>query len=146
MSLENLVRTGQLKTHAPDRAQIALLLTAAERNLVDARHAGTSTETRFDCGYKAIMQSALVAMLASGYRPDNKRPGHHAVTIQSLNLTLGVPGSRIAALDKLREKRNLSDYTGAPLDEVATEACVDQARLLLAELREWLARTHPELL
>jgi hypothetical protein len=146
MSLENLLRTGQLKTHSPDRAEIALLLAAAERNLVDARHAGTSTETRFDCGYKAIMQSALVALHANGYRPDNKRPGHHSITIQSLSLTLGVAGARFAALDKLREKRNLSDYTGAPLDEVATEACVAQATRLLAELREWLARIHAELL
>ncbi len=145
MSLENLVQTGQLKTHVPDRGQIALLFAAAERNLADARNGGTSTETRFDCGYKAIMQSALVALLACGYRPDNKRPGHHAVTIQSLPLTLGIAGTRIAALDKLREKRNLSDYTGAPLDEVATVACVDQATRLLAETRAWLARTHSEL-
>ncbi|MCL4688720.1 MAG: DNA-binding protein [Burkholderiales bacterium] len=146
MSLENLVLTGQLKKHVPDREQVALLLAAADRNLVDARHGGTSTETRFDCGYKALMQAALVALLASGFRPDNKRPGHHAVVIQSLALTLGVAGTRIATLDKLREKRNLSDYTGAPLDEVATEACVDQATRLLAELRQWLSRTHPELI
>jgi len=145
MSLENLVRTGQLKAHVADRAQVAMLLAAVERNLADARRGGTSTETRFDCGYKAILQSALVALAASGYRPDNKRPGHHAVTIQSLTLTLGISGTRIAALDKLREKRNLSDYTGAPLDEVATESCVDQATRLIAELREWIPRNHPEL-
>ena len=145
MSLENLVRTGQLKAHVPDRAQIALLLAAAERNLVDARNAGSSAETRFDCGYKAIMQSSLVALHAAGFRPDNKRPGHHAVTIQSLTLTIGVAGTRMAALDKLREKRNLSDYTGAPLDEVATEACVDQASRLLAELRGWLKKFHLDL-
>ena len=145
MSLENLVKTGQLKPHAADRIQIMLLIAAAERNLADATHAGTSTETRFDCAYKAIMQTALVALQASGYRPDNKRPGHHAVTLQALALTLGIQGARIATLDKLREKRNLSDYTGAPLDEVATEACVGQAARLLSELREWLARAHPEL-
>jgi hypothetical protein len=145
VSLENRVRTGQIKPHPADRGQVSLLLAAVGRNLVDARHAGTSAETRFDCGYKAIMQSALAALLACGYRPDNKRPGHHAVVIQSLTLTLGIPGAHVAALDKLREKRNLSDYTGAPLDEVATGACLEQATRLAEEVRDWLSRSHPDL-
>lgn len=146
MSLDNLVRTGQLKPHTPDRGEVALLLAAAERNLVDARHAANSTETRFDCAYRAIMQSALLALHANGYRPDNKRPGHHALAIQSPGLTLGVAGSRIIVLDKLREKRNLADYTGALLDEAATAACLSQAVQLLADLRAWLEREHPDLL
>jgi hypothetical protein len=145
MSLENLVRTGQLKPHIASREPIALLMAAAARNLKDAHQQLTSAETRFDCGYKVILQSATVALQASGYRPDNKRPGHHAVTIQSLALTLDVASARLAILDKLREKRNLSDYTGAPLDEVATEACVEQATRLVADVRAWLARHHPEL-
>lgn len=146
MSLENLVRTGQLKPHNADRAEVARLLAAAERNLVDAARASNSTETRFDCAYRAIMQSALVALHANGYRPDNKRPGHHAVAIQSLTLTVGIEGSRIAVLDKLREKRNLADYTGALLDEAATAACIAQATRLLSELRDWLGKRRPELL
>ena len=119
MSLENLVKTGQLKAHRATRAEVTLLLAAADRNLADAGRASNSAETRFDCAYRVIMQSALVALEASGYRPDNKRPGHNAVTIQSLSLTIGVEGARIAVLDKMREKRNLADYTGAPLDEAA---------------------------
>ena len=146
MSLENLVRTGQLKAHSAARAEVALLLAAADRNLVDARHAANSTETRFDCAYRAILQSGLVALHANGYRPDNKRPGHQAITIQSLTLTLGIEGGRIAVLDKLRDKRNLVDYTGALLDDAATDACIAQATRLLAELREWLGKRHPELL
>jgi hypothetical protein len=146
MSLENLVKTGQLKHHRADRAQVALLLAAAERNLVDARNSQNSSETRFDCAYRTVMQSALVALQASGYRPDNKRPGHNALTIQSLGLTLGVDGARVAVLDKLRDKRNLADYTGAVVDETATEACITQAARLLIELREWLSKTHLDLL
>lgn len=125
---------------------MALLLAAAERNLVDAANAANSTETRFDCAYRALLQSALVALHANGYRPDNKRPGHHAMTIQSLTSTLGVEGGRIAVLDKLREKRNLADYTGALLDEAATDACIAHATRLLAEVRDWLGKHRPELL
>jgi len=146
MSLENLLRIGQLKPHRAERSETARLLEAAGRNLVDASNEGNSIETRFDCAYKAIMQCSLVALQASGYRPDNKRPGHHATVIQSLSLTLRVEGARIAVLDKLREKRNLADYTGANLDEVATEACIAHAARLLAELRDWLERQHPALL
>jgi hypothetical protein len=145
MSLDNLVKTGQLKIHQPSAQEIRLLVDAAARNLADAANGTNSAETRFDCAYKAVMQSSLVAMLASGYRPDTKRPGHHAVAIQSLAKTLGVDGSRIAVLDKLRDKRNLSDYTGMPLDEASTESCIQHATRLLAEVREWLTETHPEL-
>ncbi|MGH8528220.1 MAG: DNA-binding protein [Nevskiales bacterium] len=145
MSLENLHRIGQLKPHAVTRAEIGKLLAAARRNLEDAVKPDNSTETRFDCAYKALMQCALVAMQANGYRPDTKRPGHHVTVLQSLPLTLGVEGSRVMVLDKLREKRNLSDYMGADLDEVSTEACIREARRLLQEVSAWLKAKHPEL-
>lgn len=145
MSLENLLKIGQLKAHAPERAEIAKLLLAAQRNLADAGKPDNSAETRFDCAYKTIMQCALVALQANGYRPDTKRPGHHMTVIQSLPLTIGMDGPRVAVLDKLREKRNLSDYMGADLDEVSTQACMAQAQRLLADVRTWLTAKHPEL-
>jgi hypothetical protein len=45
------------------------LLAAIDRNLADTAVEGLSDETRFDAAYKAVMQCALVAMLAAGYRP-----------------------------------------------------------------------------
>lgn len=60
MSLENLLKIGQLKPHAPDAAEIERLLIAARRNLRDAGVTSISPETRFDAAYKA-MQSALAA-------------------------------------------------------------------------------------
>ena len=59
MSLENLLRIGQPKSHPADAVEIERLLTAAQRNLRDADVAGISTETRFDAAYKCIMQCAL---------------------------------------------------------------------------------------
>ena len=66
MSLENLLKIGQLKEHPPDAREIQKLLLAAERNLADARVTSISLETRFDAAYKAIMQSALAALMAAG--------------------------------------------------------------------------------
>ena len=145
VSLENLLKIGQLKEHPPDAGEIQQLLTAADRNLRDARVPALSAESRFDIGYKAIMQAALAALMAHGYRPDTSRPGHHMTVVQSLSLTIGLPGPRIAVLDAMRRKRNASDYTGADIDDGSADACVVAAERLLAELRGWLRTNRPNL-
>jgi len=79
MSLQNLVGRS-LEAVAPDPAAIARLLAAAGRNLADATLAGMSAETRFDASYKAIMQCAMAALQANGYRTLTSQPGHHQTT------------------------------------------------------------------
>lgn len=105
MTLQNLAKIGQLNAHKPTAEEVARLLTAVRRNLADAEVKGISNETRFDCGYKAIMQCALVAMMANGYRPSTSAPGHHQTMLQSLPLTLGVSNDAWIVLDALRKKR-----------------------------------------
>ncbi len=61
--LAKLAQDRPLKPHSPSPQEIQRLLAAAERNLADARVEAISGETRFDAAYKAIMQSALVAMM-----------------------------------------------------------------------------------
>jgi hypothetical protein len=146
MTLENLLKIGQLKSHVTDAQEIGRLLHAAKRNLTDARLPGISPETRFDVAYKIIMQCALVALLANGFRPDTKRPGHHMTVLQSLPLTMQIPSDRIVVLDALRRKRNLSDYTGEDIDDVSAENCVQEARRLLQEVKLWLQKNYPALL
>lgn len=145
MTLDNLLKTGQLKPHTPDAADIARLLEAARRNLADAGADNISTENRFDAAYKCIMQSALAALMANGFRPDTKAPGHHQTVIHSLPKTIGLPGTRVAVLDALRNKRNLSDYSGRDIDRASLGTCISEAARLLDEVDAWLARTHPEL-
>ena len=53
MSLENLLKIGQLKPHPSEAAEIERLLIAARRNLRDAGVTSISPETRFDAAYKA---------------------------------------------------------------------------------------------
>ena len=143
MSLENLLKIGQLKAHPPDAREIKRLLSAAERNLADARVTSISLETRFDAAYKAIMQSALAALMSHGYRPDTNRPGHHMTVIQSLPLTVGVAGTRLAVLDTLRRKRNVLDYTGEDMDDASTETCINEAEKLLSDVKSWLKTERP---
>ena len=69
MSLENLLKTGQLQPHNPTREALQRLLQAATRNIADARVEKISGENRFDAAYKAIMQCAMAALWATGIAP-----------------------------------------------------------------------------
>lgn len=146
MSLDNLARIGQINAHTPSAVETLRLLASVERNLKDARTAGISDETRFDAGYKAIMQCALVAMMASGYRPSTNMPGHHQTMIQSLPLTLLVSNDVWLVLDALRKKRNINDYSGDLIDPESVRECITRAAALLATTRQWLKKHHPHLL
>ena len=145
MTLENLRRIGQLKAHGPRAQEIQQLLLAARRNLSDARKDQISYETRFDAAYKAIMQAALAALMANGFRPDTNKPGHHATVVQSLTKTIGLTGERVVVLDTLRHKRNLSDYTGKEIDHASVEACIAEAENLLKDVEAWLKKHRPDL-
>ena len=64
----------QASGHVPTAAEVQRLLAAIDRNIADAEDS-ISGETRFDAAYKAVMQCALVAMLAAGFRPATNEPG-----------------------------------------------------------------------
>ena len=122
------------------------LLAAIDRNLADTAVAGLSDETCFDAAYKAVMQCALVAMLAAGYRPSTSEPGHHQTMIQSLPLTLGVSNEVWVVLDALRRQRNANDYTGQPISPGAATECIARAKALRKLLRAHLSAAHQQLL
>ena len=69
MTLENLLRTGQLKAHAADERELQRLLDSAQLALKDAAFADLSGDSRLNLAYRAMMQAALVAVLANGYQP-----------------------------------------------------------------------------
>jgi hypothetical protein len=146
MTLQNLAKIGQLNAHKATAEEVARLLTAVRRNLADAEVKGISNETRFDCGYKAVMQCALIAMMTNGYRPSTSAPGHHQTMLQSLPLTLGVSNDVWIVLDALRKKRNQNDYTGMPLGSAEAQEAIDRAKELLTTLQTYLRAQHPQLL
>jgi len=146
VTLQNLLKIGQLKEHPPDGGEIHRILTAARRNLRDSRVEAVSPETRFDAAYKAIMQAALAALMAHGYRPDTNRPGHHVTVVQGLSLTIGLARSRVTILDTLRRQRNVADYTGEDIDESTAAHCAAEAERLLKDVTGWLKSNRPDLL
>lgn len=145
MSLDNLVGVS-LERAEPARPGIARMLKAAARNVEDAQLPVLSIENRFDAAYKAIMQCAMVALRANGYRTLTSRPGHHQTALQSLTLTIGLEAGRMRVLDGLRKQRNLADYEGDPVTERAADECLEQAKRLLEDVKAWLAQNKPDLL
>ena len=145
MTLQNLLGIS-LDAVTPERAQVARMLAAAERNMADAKLAALSAENRFDVAYKAIMQLAMLALYANGYRTLTSRPGHHQTAIQSLTLTVALAPEQVRVLDALRKQRNLSDYSGELVPDSAVNECVKYATTLHAQVRAWLQSNKPGLL
>jgi len=138
MTLENLLRTGQLKAHAADERELARLLESAEVALNDAKLASLSSTSRLDLAYRAIMQAALAAVLANGFRPSTSEPGHHQLLLQTLPKTIGLASERVRVLEAFRKARNQNDYRGIPVSDATARECAEEAGRLLAEVRAWL--------
>lgn len=146
MTLENLLAIHKLVAHKPSRDGIAKLLAAAARNISDAKATSISGENRFDAAYKAIMQCAMAALWANGYRTSTSQPGHHQTAIQALPKTIGLDTDTMIVLDALRKQRNLSDYEGDPISDVAVEACIENAIQLLDRVTGWIRSTRADLM
>lgn len=140
MTLDNLIGK-LLERIEPDQYAIQRLVEAAQRNIRDAQLEGLSNETRFDTGYKAIMQLANAALQASGFRTLTSKPGHHQTLIQSLVKTIGIETDRMIVLDALRKQRNVTDYSGDLVEDAAVKECLEQAQDLIVLTIAWL-KTH----
>lgn len=116
------------------------------RNLQGISLDAIAPETRFDVAYKAIMQLAIAALHANGYRLLTSRPGHHQTAIQSLPLAIGLALDKMQVLDALRKQRNLADYSGERAPIALVDECMISARELHTHVQAWLVATKPELL
>jgi hypothetical protein len=144
MSLENLLKIGQLETHQTDAAQIGRLLDAASRCLDDARQESITLETRLEAGYRGIMQLSMLVLWANGYRPTTA-PGHHRTMIQSLVHSVELDTDQMRVLDTFRVKRNSISYTGEDMDIDSVEDCITAGEHLMQHVRDWLAENRPDL-
>lgn len=146
MSLQNLLKIGQLEEHETDATQVRRMLESAGRSIADARQESISPETRLDAAYRAVTQLSMTALWANGFRPPKSRPGHHQTMIQSLVHTIDLDRDEMLLLDTFRVKRNAIDYTGEEVDENSVEECIGAASRLLKRVSEWLAEKKPELM
>lgn len=144
MSLSLWLEKGWLKEHKPTSREIAELLAVADRSLKDCQLAGLSSDGKLDIAHNAALQSSAAALAAAGYRAS--REAYHYHLIQSLSLTLQLEERIIRRLDKLRRKRNISDYErpGSVTEQEAQEM-VELAIQIRRQVQAWILNSHPEL-
>jgi hypothetical protein len=107
--LDNLVKTGLLKSEPGDQKEFDGLLDSGRKRLADARKEQLSAESRFELAYGAAHAFSLAAMRWHGYRPANKR----YVVFQALGHTLGIGREVWRVLDKCHGIRNTLEYDGS---------------------------------
>lgn len=145
MTLENLARIGRLQVHAATREEIRKLLAGAARSLKDASIDGVSNASRLTLAYTAIMEAAQAALFANGFCPSKSEGGHHMTMVQSLVHTISIEPARMRVLDTIRHKHNVVDYSGEDVEPSDAREAVAAAKALLADVKAWLAKRHPEL-
>src|ERR1700756_782158 len=146
MSLAKWVEYGWLRREPTSPGEIKNLLGIVDRSLADSKVEAVSTDLRFIAAFNAALCVATTALRASGHRTVTQS-GHHAKTIEPLELTIEPNPKLIRRFKTFNNKRNKSvyDVAGAVSDQ-ELEAIVR----LAIELREitlaWLQKIHPELL
>lgn len=106
-ALDNLVRTGQLKTEPPAQAEFDGLLRSGKRRLKDAQTKGLHVESAFDLAYNAAHALSLAALRWHGYRSENRY-----IVFQCLPHTLQLAPEQWRVLDQAHRKRNVAEYEG----------------------------------
>lgn len=105
--LENLVRTGNLKSEPADQSQIDGMIRSARARLADIEVAELSDEGKFSSAYGAAHSLALAALRWHGYRSDKRY-----VVFQCLPHTVGLDNAKWRVLDQCHKLRNRAEYEG----------------------------------
>ena len=104
-NLENLVKTGSLKSEPASQGEFNGLLRSAKARLTDAENASLAIESRFDLAYNASHALALAALRWHGYRSDNRY-----IVFQCLQHTLEVKPNVWRVLAQCHQRRNVAEY------------------------------------
>ena len=147
MSLKAWLDKGALRAHTPSKREIGGLLALADRNLADAGIRELSAEGQFQFAYNAALAMATAALHAAGYRTNSNVPGHHAVTVGSLEHTIGVDAALVRKLDAFRRKRNRASYDApAAVSAKETADMLALAAQLRHDAEAWIRAKHAALI
>jgi hypothetical protein len=106
-NLDNLVKTGQLKSEPFNQAEFDGLLHSGRTRFKDAQNNQLAIESRFDLAYNAAHALALGALRWHNYRSSNRY-----LVFQALPHTLGFGPEVWRVLAKCHERRNVAEYEG----------------------------------
>jgi hypothetical protein len=146
MSLQAWLSEDKLKRHTASTKEIQSLFQVIDRDIADAGVVGVSADRRFATAYKAGLQLATVALLASGYRVSAGK-GHHFVTLSALQYTMGKSAvGRMNYLNVCRQTRNKTDYDRAGVtEEQEVIELLEEVNHFRRDVLNWLEQHHPAL-
>lgn len=129
--LENLVRTGGLKSEPPDANESAGLLRGTIDRLKDSHNTALSFASRFDLAYSAAHALALYALRQQGYRSDKRYR-----VFRCLAHTTAATKTQVRLFALCHERRNLAEYEGyMDVDDVLLNELLNATDSLLAEIQ-----------
>lgn len=145
-TLETWASSGSLQRHETSAEEIADLVAVVDRDLADCRTPGLSSDWRLAIAYNAALQAARAALAAAGYRVSSSEKGHHYRLVESLRHTAELSADDVDLLQKMKKKRNVSDYelAGTVSDREAEEMAELALRVRDAVIL-WIETEHPEL-
>ncbi len=147
MSYETLQRSGRIRSlgEVDRRQRVAELLRMGEQRLRDAQVSQLSLDLQHNIAYEAARLAAEALMAAEGYRSGHSE-GHHAAVFDFLAVADGTRyGDRAERFHQARRLRNKTTYEQAGLvSEITSTMMRKHARLLLDDVRRWIAEHHPE--
>ena len=106
-NLENLFKTGSLKSEPASEGEFNGLLRSGKARLADSANASLAVESRFDLAYNASHALALAALRWHGYRSDNRY-----IVFQCLEHTLQLKPETWRVLALCHQRRNMAEYEG----------------------------------
>jgi len=138
---------GELQPHRTSRQELDGLRKVVERDLQDSRLQGLSADRRFATAYNAALQSGIMILYCSGYRPSTSRGGHHRNVFEALRHILDSSHhDRIDYFDSCRRKRNTLDYdTAGLISETEADELVEQALEFHEIAEDWIQKNSPDL-
>jgi hypothetical protein len=135
-----------LRAHPPDRNEIGGKLAVVQRDLRFSGDPNGDPDWRFVAAFNAALQSATVALLASGYDLP-KGTGSHQRMIDTLKFTIAADTALVDELQAFRAKRGGTVYETVG---IASESEIEEMRELAVKLSDrvngWMKAHHKELL
>ena len=130
--LENLVRTGDLKSEPPDVDEVDGLIQSGLIRLEDSRNPDLGYESKFDLAYNAAHAFSLAALRIAGYRPVNRY-----LVFQCTKHTIALENEYWRVLDRAHTVRNLAEYEGKnEADESLVDALIRVADTVANRVQE----------
>jgi hypothetical protein len=130
--VRGLLDAGLLEEVAPHGEDALLRLDEAERHVTSAEQiAATDPNGAFQLAYDAARKAATAHMLARGLRVTNQ-PGAHATTGRYALIELG---EAFASFDRMRRRRNRSEYGTSFVSQAEVASAIADARVMVATAR-----------